>query len=161
LNSERRGGGIGAGAIRQVWFALLVLDFAVQRIILGLAGLNGFAAVAAGAFGAHGLKSSVGTEALTVFETAARYHMYHALALVAIALLMRYESSRALTAAAVCMQLGIVFFSGSLYAMGLSDLRWKWLGPITPIGGGLFLVGWLLIAVAGFSVMHSEVTPNP
>ena len=150
-----------AGAIRQVWFALLVLDFAVQRIVLGLAGLNGFVAVAAGAFGAHGLKARLGTEALIVFETAARYHMYHALALVAIALLMRYESSRALTASAVCMLLGIVFFSGSLYAMGLSDLRWKWLGPMTPIGGGLFLVGWLLIAIAGFSEMRSEATPSP
>ncbi len=133
----------------------------MQRIILGLAGLNGFVAVAAGAFGAHELKARVGTEALTVFETAARYHMYHALALVAIVLLMRYESSRALTAAAVCMQLGIVLFSGSLYAMGLSDLRWKWLGPMTPIGGGLFLVGWLLFVVAGFSRIRSATTPHP
>jgi uncharacterized membrane protein YgdD (TMEM256/DUF423 family) len=87
--------------------------------------------------------------------------MYHALALVAIALLMRYESSRALTAAAVCVQFGIVFFSGSLYAIGLSDMRWKWLGPVTPIGGGLLLVGWLLIAGAGLSMTRRDAKPDP
>lgn len=133
----------------------------MQRIILGLAALNGFVAVAAGAFAAHGLKARLTTDALAVFETATRYHMYHALGLVAVAQLVRYESSRALTAAAICMQLGIVLFSGSLYAMGLSDLRWKWLGPMTPIGGGLFLVGWLLLAVAGFSRIRSVTTPHP
>lgn len=128
-----------------------------QGSTLGLAGINGFVAVAAGAFGAHGLRSRVGIEALTVFETAARYHMMHALALLGIAALLQIGSSRLLSAAFVWMQLGIVLFSGSLYLMGLSDLNWKWLGPITPLGGGSFLVGWLLLAIAGFSLKRNPI----
>lgn len=124
---------------------------AMSKMIAILAGLNGLLAVAAGAFGAHGLKSRLSQEALTIFETAARYHMYHALALAALAALAGYGNSRALSASAYCMQGGIILFSGSLYAMSLSRMEWKWLGPITPFGGLLFMIGWGLLAVAAFT----------
>lgn len=123
----------------------------MQKTILILAGVNGLIAVAAGAFGAHGLKSRLTTEALAIFETAARYHMYHALALAALAALAQQASSRLLNASAISFQFGIVLFCGSLYAMALSRLEWKWLGPITPLGGLLLIVGWLCLTLVGVS----------
>jgi uncharacterized membrane protein YgdD (TMEM256/DUF423 family) len=116
----------------------------------GVAAAAGFIAVAAGAFGAHGLKKVVSAEALAVFETAARYHMYHALALLAVAALAQARPSRYATASGWCMLLGILIFSGTLYAMALGNMRWRWLGAITPLGGLLFLAGWLLLAIAAF-----------
>lgn len=115
---------------------------------LGIGALNGLMAVAAGAFGAHFLKSRLSAEDLTTFETAARYQMYHALALLAVSILAHVRPSSAGSAAGWCMLLGIVLFSGSLYGLSLGG--WKWLGPITPIGGLLLLAGWLMLAVAAF-----------
>lgn len=123
----------------------------MSKTIAFLAGLNGLLAVAAGAFGAHGLKSRLTQEALTVFETAARYHMYHALALAALAALAGQWHSRILGASAFSMQGGILIFCGSLYAMSLSRMEWKWLGPITPFGGLLLIIGWGLLAFAAYS----------
>ncbi len=117
---------------------------------VGLAALNGFIAVAAGAFGAHALKSRLEPDQLAIFEVGVRYQMYHALALLAVAWVMSVSPSRAASAAGVCMLVGIVLFSGSLY--GLSLTNWPWLGPITPIGGVSLLLGWILLAVAGFKV---------
>ena len=116
--------------------------------------MSGFIAVAAGAFGAHGLRNIVGAEALTIYETAVRYHMYHALALLAVAALAAARPSRAATASGWCLVLGTLIFSGTLYAMALGNMRWRWLGAITPIGGLLFLAGWLLLAVAAFRPMR-------
>ncbi len=121
-----------------------------------VAGLNGFVAVAAGAFGAHALKSRIGVDALTVFETAARYHMYHALGLLGVACLIRAATRRRFQIIAILFQSGIVLFCGSLYAMGLSNLRWKWLGGLTPFGGGCFLLGWLLLAVWSVSLSRRQ-----
>ncbi|WZO96437.1 DUF423 domain-containing protein [Isosphaeraceae bacterium EP7] len=108
----------------------------------------GFLGVALGAFGAHGLKdrlAELGTSAN--FETAAQYQMYHALALLAVGLVGSLgRGSAALSVAGWSFSLGILVFSGSLYILSLTGL--KWLGAITPIGGVALLVGWAALAVA-------------
>ncbi len=111
-------------------------------------GIFGALAVAAGAFGAHGLKEIVGPDALTIFETAARYHMYHSFAILAVGLIAYARPSRSAHIAGWCFLFGTVMFSGSLYAMALSDMAWRFLGPVTPIGGVLMIAGWILLAVA-------------
>jgi len=113
---------------------------------LFLAAVNGFLAVAAGAFGAHALKARLDVAALAAFEVAARYQMYHALALLGVAWLTASRSTSAGSAAGWCFTLGIVVFSGSLYALTLGG--WRWMGAITPIGGLLLLAGWALLAIA-------------
>src|SRR5262245_56217535 len=101
--------------------------------------INAFVAVACGAFGAHALKRRLDAERLAVFETGARYHMYHALALVAVSWLAAKRGPAADTAGALFL-VGVVLFSGSLYALALSGVRK--LGAITPLGGLCFLLGW-------------------
>ena len=98
-----------------------------------------FLAVALGAFAAHGLKARLSPEMLTIWETGVRYHVYHALALLALG------ASRGPDRAGWCFLGGIVIFSGSLYLLALTGERR--LGAITPIGGLLFLAGWLLFAL--------------
>ena len=107
----------------------------------------GFLGVAAGAFGAHALRARLAPQMLDVFETGARYQMYHALALLAVALMAAHAPSGALRAAGWLFTAGIVIFSGSLYALALSGVRV--LGAVTPIGGVCFLAGWIALAVAG------------
>ena len=111
---------------------------------LAVGAINAALSVAAGAFGAHGLKERLTPEHLAVFETAARYHMYHALGLCVIALAL--HAGVQATAAGYAMLIGIVLFSGSLYALALTGVRV--LGAITPLGGVGFLVGWGLLAWA-------------
>jgi uncharacterized membrane protein YgdD (TMEM256/DUF423 family) len=101
--------------------------------------INAFLAIACGAFGAHALKRRLDDERLAVFETGARYHMYHALALIAVSWLATTRGAAADTAGALFLA-GIVLFSGSLYALALSGVRK--LGAITPLGGLCFLLGW-------------------
>ena len=100
-------------------------------------------AVALGAFGAHGLRAMVTPEMLAVFETGARYQMYHALALVAIGLAFARLEGRTVAAAAWLFVAGTVLFSGSLYVLTLTGTRW-W-GAVTPLGGVAFLAGWALL----------------
>ena len=95
-----------------------------------------FLAVGLGAFGAHALKERLSPEMLTIFETGVRYQVYHALALLLLAAL------RGPGKAAWCFTAGIVLFSGSLYILALTGVK-KW-GAVTPIGGVLFLAGWLI-----------------
>jgi uncharacterized membrane protein YgdD (TMEM256/DUF423 family) len=108
----------------------------------------GFLAVALGAFGAHGLKErldSLGQAAN--FQTAAHYHMYCALAILAVGLLSLHgRSGAAITSAGWALLLGSLIFSGSLYILAVTGLRW--LGAITPIGGVLMLAGWAALAIA-------------
>jgi len=108
----------------------------------------GFLAVAMGAFGAHGLKPRIEAMGqLANFQTAAQYHMYMALALVAVGLLQANgRSGAALSVAGWGFLIGSTIFSGSLYVLSLTGL--KWLGAITPIGGTVILIGWIALAVA-------------
>lgn len=105
-------------------------------------------AVAAGAFGAHGLEGRRPEELLSVFETAVRYQMYHAVGLVAVGLAAARWPDPLWVPAGWLFVAGIVVFSGSLYALALTGLRW--LGAITPVGGLAFLAGWALCAVAAW-----------
>ena len=102
--------------------------------------LNAALAVAAGAFAAHGLRERLEVRALEIFETAARYHMYHALAMILAGVI----AARGASTAGWIFLAGIVIFSGSLYALALTDV--KLLGAVTPLGGLAFLVGWLWLA---------------
>jgi uncharacterized membrane protein YgdD (TMEM256/DUF423 family) len=111
--------------------------------------INAFVAVAAGAFGAHGLRPRVTPRMLEVFETGARYQMYHALGLLALAGLASQRDGVA-DAAGWSLLAGVVLFSGSLYAMALTGVTR--LGMITPLGGVAFLVGWGLFARAALSL---------
>ena len=117
------------------------------------AGLNGFLAVAFGAFAAHGLEGKVGARELAAFETGARYHMYHALALLAVAWLLQHErlaSALWPNIAGWAFAVGIVLFSGSLYYLGITGSRA--LVMITPVGGVAFLVGWAALMVSGTKI---------
>lgn len=107
-----------------------------------------FVAVALGAFGAHGLRGRLSPELMAVFETGVRYHFYHGLGLFAVAWLSEAHPSGLIAGAGWAFVLGILIFSGSLYVLSTTGIRW-W-GAITPIGGVAFLAGWLMIAVASF-----------
>jgi uncharacterized membrane protein YgdD (TMEM256/DUF423 family) len=117
---------------------------------LVIAAANGALAVAAGAFAAHGLSEVLSAHALTTFETGARYHMYHALAIGLAALGSRGRAMRAATWSAWLFLAGIVLFCGSLYVLALTDLRA--IAFVTPIGGLAFLAGWVLLAIAAARV---------
>lgn len=107
-------------------------------------------AVGFGAFGAHGLKSKITPEMLQVFEVGVRYQMYHALGLILLGILLGGHSHLLISAAGVCFVLGILIFSGSLYALSLSGI--KAFGAATPIGGVLLLAGWISF---GLGLMRS------
>lgn len=111
-----------------------------------LGAASGAISVGAGAFGAHALRDKVEPRLLEVFETAARYQMYHALALLAVGLLASRWPSGVLNAAGWLFVAGTLFFSGSLYAMTFTGVRA--LGAITPIGGVCFIAGWICLFVA-------------
>lgn len=117
----------------------------VRRLLTTGCILMGFA-VALGAFGAHGLKAHTDAYGLATWETAVRYQAWHALGLIAIAATSRFFSTKTLNAAFICMLIGTLIFSGTLYILVLSGL--KWLGAITPIGGVLMIVAWLVLAVS-------------
>ena len=117
-----------------------------MNVWLLVAAVNGLLAVAAGAFGAHGLQARIDAHALQVFETGARYHMYHALAIGLAAFAIRDAAEGPATAAAGFFLAGILLFSGSLYLLALTGT--KLLGIITPFGGVCFLIGWGCLAFA-------------
>lgn len=104
--------------------------------------------VAAGAFGAHGLKRIISPDLLQVWNTAVLYHLIHALGLIALAALDARFGSTLLSWAGAVMLAGIFVFSGSLYVLALTGT--KWLGAITPLGGFAFIVSWLMVAIAAF-----------
>ena len=108
--------------------------------------VSAFIAVAAGAFGAHALRARLPPDLLAVFETGARYQMYHALALLAVAWAATRWPAVPVRAAGWLFIGGTLLFSGSLYLLALTGTRW--LGAITPIGGLLFLAGWAALAIA-------------
>jgi uncharacterized membrane protein YgdD (TMEM256/DUF423 family) len=114
------------------------------RHFVVLGAINGFLAVAFGAFAAHALKDMISTGLLEVFRTGVEYQALHALALLAVGLLGRDGLSRALNLAGWAFATGILLFSGSLYLLALTDIRW--LGAVTPFGGTAFLMGWGALA---------------
>lgn len=118
----------------------------MDRLFFGMGALSAFLAVAAGAFGAHALRARLASDLLAVFETAARYQMYHALGLVAVAWAAARWPGGLVEWAGWLFVAGTVLFSGSLYGLALTGVRW--LGAITPLGGVAFLAGWLCLALA-------------
>lgn len=118
----------------------------MDKVWMGLAAAYGFLAVALGAFGAHALKARLSAEMLAVWRTGVEYHFYHALALLLLGIIARQTPSPLLNASGYCFALGVLLFSGSLYALALSDVRI--LGAVTPLGGLLFLAGWALLGYA-------------
>ena len=116
----------------------------MDRLFFGLGAISAFIAVAAGAFGAHGLKGRLTPEMLTVFETGVRYHMYHALALIAAGWAYSRWPTSLVAGSGWLFVIGTILFSGSLYVLSISGIRW--LGAITPFGGLAFLAGWFCLA---------------
>ena len=116
----------------------------MDRVFFALGALSAGVAVAAGAFGAHGLKARVSPEMLAVFETGARYQMYHALGLLAVGWAATRWPAAGVGAAGWFFVAGTLLFSGSLYLLALGGPRW--LGPVTPLGGLCFLAGWAVLA---------------
>ena len=119
----------------------------MNKTFLLIGALFAFLGVAFGAFGAHGLRSRLSPEMLAVFETAVRYQMYHALALLLVGLMMAPMGGPMIRTAGWAFAIGIVLFSGSLYALALTGTTT--FGAITPIGGLAFLVGWGCLIIAG------------
>jgi len=120
------------------------LAMSTRSLFLGAGAFAAMIAVAAGAFGAHVLRDALAPRMLEVYLTAAQYQMYHALALIATGLLCGQGPGAPLVAASGwCFIVGIVLFSGSLFALTLSGI--SALGMITPLGGVLFIVGWALL----------------
>lgn len=105
-------------------------------------------AVAFGAFGAHALKTHLSAEMLQTWKTAVEYHFYHALGLLLLGVLSFYMPSALLKWSAILLTAGVVLFSGSLYTMALSGI--KWLGAITPFGGISFIAGWVMLFIAAW-----------
>jgi len=116
--------------------------------LLSAAALNALVAVAAGAFGAHVLETRLDEKHLRIFETAARYHVYHALGMAVCALAAQAGLAGAVRAGWV-MQAGVAIFAGTLYALALTKV--KVLGAITPIGGLAMMIAWLMLAWAAWS----------
>ena len=118
----------------------------MDRLFFTLGSLSAFIAVALGAFGAHALKARLPADLLAVFETGVRYQLTHALALLAVAWACTRWPGTAVNASGWLFVAGTVIFSGSLYALALTGVRW--LGAVTPIGGVAWLAAWLCLAWA-------------
>jgi uncharacterized membrane protein YgdD (TMEM256/DUF423 family) len=115
----------------------------MDRLFFSIGALSALISVAAGAFGAHALRARLSPEYLAIFETAARYQMYHALALLAVGWAVTRWPGSLVYLAGWLFVTGTVLFSGSLYALALTETRW--LGAITPLGGVAFLAGWIFL----------------
>ena len=116
--------------------------------IITMAAVNGLLSVMLGAFMSHSLEETITTELLTVFQTGVSYHMYHSLAAFAVGILSHiFPKVRLLKFSAYFFLLGIVFFSGSLYLLALTEL--PMIGLITPIGGAFLIFGWIMLCIFG------------
>ncbi len=120
----------------------------MTQFFLAIAAILGGTAVAAGAFGSHALREQLSDRALDIFETGVRYQMYHALALLAVGILLSQSKLPPVTLpfAGYAFILGILIFSGSLYTLSISGI--KWLGAIAPFGGTFLMLGWVCLAIA-------------
>ncbi|MEM7677885.1 MAG: DUF423 domain-containing protein, partial [Myxococcota bacterium] len=123
----------------------------MAKVFVVAGAVSGLIGIALGAFGAHGLKARLTEELLAIFETGARYQMYHALALVFVGLAAQIKPHGAFQTAGWLWIIGTFLFSGSLYALALSGVRV--LGAITPLGGLAFIAGWACLAWGAFKAM--------
>ena len=135
----------------------------MQKIILSFASLYGLLGVVLGAFGAHALREKLAPEQLAVWQTGVQYQFYHAFALLLVGLLAFQMPSKLLSAAGVCFMVGILLFSGSLYLLSTRELTGlgesaRILGPVTPLGGLMHIIGWLLL---GLAVLARNFSSNP
>ncbi|WP_295719419.1 DUF423 domain-containing protein [Mucilaginibacter sp.] len=126
----------------------------MNKQIIITASVLGMLAVITGAFGAHGLKAVLSASQLEVWHTAVQYNFYHVFALLFLSTFKDTTKSKLISASYYLFTFGIIFFSGSLYLLSCRKLiGWDWLiymGPITPLGGLLFILGWLMLAIAAF-----------
>ncbi len=118
----------------------------MSKTILMTAAIFLILAVAIGAFGAHGLKSHLSSEMMQIYKTGVEYHFYHALGLLLVGILSMSMPSGYIKWSAIFLSVGIILFSGSLYALATTGI--KGLGAITPIGGLSFIAGWILLLIA-------------
>ncbi len=124
----------------------------MAKLFITLASLSGMLAVVLGAFGAHGLRGRLDDYAMGVYETAVQYHMYHSLALLAVGVIALGQPHTAMLKSSGWLFLvGILIFSGSLYLLALTGV--KWLGAITPLGGLAFIAGWGCLAATGWKLL--------
>ncbi|HBO14388.1 MAG TPA: DUF423 domain-containing protein [Halieaceae bacterium] len=124
----------------------------MAKLFLSLGALAGLLAVALGAFGAHALRGRLDEYARGVFETAVQYHFYHALALALVGVLLLSQPATALLKSSGWLFLiGIAVFSGSLYLLAITGI--KWLGAVTPLGGLAFIAGWGCLAAAAWKLL--------
>ena len=126
----------------------------ISRTFIVLGATGGLLSVALGAFGAHSIKHWMPTDLMTVYQTAVSYQMYHSLALLIIGLIYHHHDNKLINSAGWLMFSGMFIFSGSLYFLSLSGIRW--LGAITPIGGSLLILSWLLLI---FGVLKKQREP--
>ena len=123
----------------------------MTKIFMAIAAILGALSVAGGAFASHALKEQISERSLEIFETGAKYQMYHALALLLVAILLTRLDviPTTLVTSGIAFIVGVFLFSGSLYALSLTGI--KWLGAITPLGGVAFLIGWGCLAISAWN----------
>ena len=126
----------------------------MSNVFIGLGALSAFICVAAGAFGAHALKQVLDTDMLAVYHTAVDYQFFHSIGLIVIGTLHKISPRHCHSLAAWAMLAGIIIFSGSLYILSTTGI--KWLGMITPIGGVSFLAAWLILALSYLAAGHNK-----
>ena len=124
----------------------------MAKLFITLASLSGMLAVMFGAFGAHALRARLDDYAMGVFETAVQYHFYHSLALLAVGIVALSQPQTVLLKSSGWLFLiGILIFSGSLYLLGITGIRW--LGAVTPLGGLAFIGGWACLAASAWKLL--------
>ncbi|HIO54926.1 MAG TPA: DUF423 domain-containing protein [Chromatiales bacterium] len=127
----------------------------MSGLFILIGAISALTSIALGAFAAHAIQDQLTVANLAIYATANDYHMMHSLALLLIALLLPHATSPALiTRAGLTLLVGMLIFSGSLYLLALLDLRW--LGAITPIGGVLLMIGWAILAFAGWQQLRQD-----
>ncbi len=128
----------------------------MQKIFLTYGSIFGILGVILGAMGAHALKSQLSSEQLVSYETGVKFQMYHAIALILIALLIDKLDNKSLRYSGYFFIAGVFLFSGSVYLLSLKNVlgieNWTFLGPITPFGGVCFIIGWIFILIAAIKL---------
>ena len=125
-----------------------------MKSILTIAAISGLLAVVLGAFGAHALKKMISPEMLEVYKTGVQYQFYHTFALLAVGVLMHFNTSKALQWSGYLFVVGILLFSGSLYVMTITGI--KALGIITPFGGTVWIAAWFLLMIHCSKLTNSK-----